>query len=606
MKLGLILWLWLPLLALADGKIFPSTAFPEQIRIPEQEALIHWSNGVERLVIETRFDAKGTNFAWVIPLPARPKIEAATPGVFPTLRSYFAPTIRRDEAHTYVFVYWLTSVIGILFFLRSNDPLSVAELVGLGLFTWINVIACGEVAGCFTMAGIAVSRIRTSPSGVTYFNLLILALFLVSAFSLIGNLFRDLTGFLFLLLVALGLGIFWISDTAGSARFGTSLLIVMLILEFLLGSVPALSKSRSGQWVGPATVLNRAEAVVEETTVIESKDVPAVTDWFRTNGFSLRPADEPILADYVRDGWVFVASKIRAHSTNAGQQVVHGLALEFPTAVPILPLRFGAESDGSVRVTMYIFGAQRALAEGFQVSHCEQPAFSEPTPWPRSRRWRLDIQHPLLRQWLLGSGTATKLDATLSPAQMRRDPPIRWEPFTSHRTYLDTANVFTTRAKNAAAYVLGIGVLISFVAFWTIFRGPSAHARLVLWSFAMFGLSWVMEHKISHGKPSGDAAGIWYGNVPRYRVDSLIEEAVGKNPPDVTPNTDDLRAAIRRIQAVQPKYTNDLQGGLLREEDSPGNYLLRESTNGVETMFFDINGREIHLGTQQKRRAGGR
>lgn len=82
MKLGLILWLWLPLLALADGKIFPSTAFPEQVRIPEQEALIHWSNGVERLVIETRFDAKGTNFAWVIPLPARPKIEAATPGCF--------------------------------------------------------------------------------------------------------------------------------------------------------------------------------------------------------------------------------------------------------------------------------------------------------------------------------------------------------------------------------------------------------------------------------------------------------------------------------------------------------------------------------------------
>ena len=417
-----------------------------------------------------------------------------------------------------------------------------------------------------------------------------------------------MVGLAFFLLVALGLGIFWIADPAGTSRLGTGLLILALVLEFLLGSLPGLSKSksRSGQWVGPATVLNRAEAVVEETTVIETKDVSAVTDWFRTNGFSLRPADEPILADYVRDGWVFVASKIRAHRTNDGQQVVHGLSLEFPTAAPILPLRLGAETDQNVRVTMYVFGAQRAAADGFHVGHCEQPAFTEPAQWPRSLKWRLDIQHPLLRQWLLGSGTATKLEATLLPAQMRHDPTIRWEPFTPHRTFLDTGRIFTTRAKNAAAYVLGIGVFIGFVAFWTVFSGTSAHARLVLWSFAMLGLSWVVETKVFHEEPSEAARGVWYGSVRRYLVESLIEEAVGKNPQDVTPKADDLRAAIQRVQAAQPKYTNSLQGGLLREEDSPGNYLLRESTNAVETIFFDINGREFHLGSRPKRKTGGR
>jgi hypothetical protein len=606
MKLGLILWLWLPLLALADGKIFPSTAYPETIRIPEQEVLIHWANGVERLVIETRFDAKGTNFAWVIPLPSRPKITAATPGVFPTLRSYFAPTIRRDEEHTYFFVYWLIAVTGILFFLRSNDPLSVAEWLGLGLFTWINVIACGEGAGCLTAVAIAISRVPTTPRGVNIFHGLTLSLFVVSAVLVITNSVQNLPGLACLFSVALGLGILCISDSTGSAHLGPSLLILVLVLEFLLGSLPALSKRRFGQWVGPATVLNRAEAVVEETTVIETKDVSAVTGWFRTNGFALRPADEPILDDYVRDGWVLVASKIRAHRTNDGQQVVHGLSLEFPTAAPILPLRFGAETDGSVRVTLYVFGEQRAAVDGFRMGHCEQPAFSEPTPRPIPRRWRLDIQHPLLRQWLLGSDTATKLDATLLPTQMRQDPKIRWEPFTSHRTSLDTGNVFTTRAKNAAAYVLSIGVFIGFVAFWTVFSGPSAHARLVLWSFAMFGLSWIVENKVSHGKPSVDAHAIWFGSVPRFRVESLIEEAVGHNPQDVTPKADDLRAAIQRVQAAQPRYTNDLQGGLLREEDSPGNYLLRDSTNGVETFFFDIDGGKFQLGSQQKRRTGSR
>ena len=110
-KLALILWLWLPLGVLADGKIFPPTAFPEHVTIPEQEALIHWSNGIERLVIETRFDATGSNFAWVVPLPAPPKIEAATPGVFPTLRMYFAPEVRHTFHRWYLWVLLAASLL---------------------------------------------------------------------------------------------------------------------------------------------------------------------------------------------------------------------------------------------------------------------------------------------------------------------------------------------------------------------------------------------------------------------------------------------------------------------------------------------------------------
>jgi len=52
------------------------------VEIPDQRALINFSNGVERLVIETRFTGRGTNFTWVVPLPAKPVIEVATPGLF--------------------------------------------------------------------------------------------------------------------------------------------------------------------------------------------------------------------------------------------------------------------------------------------------------------------------------------------------------------------------------------------------------------------------------------------------------------------------------------------------------------------------------------------
>ncbi|MCZ6785621.1 MAG: DUF2330 domain-containing protein [Planctomycetota bacterium] len=61
--------------ASGDGKVF-SKAVPV-VEIPDQRALIHWEDGRERLVIETSFRGEGTEFAWVVPLPALPEIEAA-------------------------------------------------------------------------------------------------------------------------------------------------------------------------------------------------------------------------------------------------------------------------------------------------------------------------------------------------------------------------------------------------------------------------------------------------------------------------------------------------------------------------------------------------
>jgi hypothetical protein len=85
-----LLLLFLPLAALADGMVIPTIAYPAKITIPDQRALICFSNGTERLVIETRFTGAGTNFAWVVPLPGQPVIEEATTGLFTTLQ-YLVP-----------------------------------------------------------------------------------------------------------------------------------------------------------------------------------------------------------------------------------------------------------------------------------------------------------------------------------------------------------------------------------------------------------------------------------------------------------------------------------------------------------------------------------
>jgi hypothetical protein len=86
---------FLPLLcssAWADGKVF-SRALAVPVKTPDQRASLCFSNGVERLVIETSFVGGGTNFAWVIPLPSTPKIEEVSTNFFEFLNMAFQPKL---------------------------------------------------------------------------------------------------------------------------------------------------------------------------------------------------------------------------------------------------------------------------------------------------------------------------------------------------------------------------------------------------------------------------------------------------------------------------------------------------------------------------------
>jgi len=70
----------------------------EEATIPDQRALLSWSGGIERLVIETSFVARGSNLAWVVPLPNPPVVEAATTGIFPTLQAVLTRIFHRQSA----------------------------------------------------------------------------------------------------------------------------------------------------------------------------------------------------------------------------------------------------------------------------------------------------------------------------------------------------------------------------------------------------------------------------------------------------------------------------------------------------------------------------
>ncbi len=114
---------------------------------------------------------------------------------------------------------------------------------------------------------------------------------------------------------------------------------------------------------GPGVV--REETVgVFEVAVLDGGTVAGVLQWLGDNGYAQDPAAEPILAQYLAEGHLFVALKLRSGATRAE---VHPVVLRVLAGVPTVPLRLAriaAQDDMNVRV-MFL-GERRMVPTNYQ------------------------------------------------------------------------------------------------------------------------------------------------------------------------------------------------------------------------------------------------
>jgi len=510
------LLLLLPLTAAADGKVFPPTALPANVTIPDQRALIHFTNGVERLVIETRFTGSGTNFAWVVPLPSQPVVEEASTGLFPTLQYLFRPKIIHNVPRYYL-----------------------AGIIALGL------------------------------------------------------------GYLFYLLVRV---------TSGITQAVVIFLLLLLLAAILLPALaPASSRFSAGADSAQRSVsiLDRNLVGVFETTTIASRDPKALQTWLRDNGFVVPSNSESVIESYVKDGWVFVAAKVRRDKSVAETSTPHPLSFTFKSERAVYPMRLTGVDNDSLQVDLYVFANERAMAQNFKVERCTLPAYPELLRADFGRRRglspeTLNILHPLLRRWVDGSRVATKLTATLSPADMRQDVWLDWQPYSEKKH-----NVFSW--QGAVTYSLNIGA------------GVFAAGLLLLWVFAVG--SEARKQRLSERCAGAMFCGILlacstYLVLPKtevrlvkgpYAMSQLPVFELGPYFFGSASTRAELGAEVRRMLA---NPTNDLSwvkyarhtgmngrenwlvGGEIREEDSPGNFTLRENGDVLEFVAYDSHGAE--------------
>lgn len=545
--LALVAFLFVTASCWADGFVMQATAVPAEVRIPGQRALIQFTNGVERLVIETRFTGEGTNFAWVVPLPSPPLIEEATTGLFPTLQCLFQPRLRHEVPHCFQWFIGLVAGGYLLRFVRRGYPRN-----------------CLDVLACL-FVGLAVIGLDPLPGFCS------IVLFLALLYAVDSVRARD-------------------SDGPRVTTFFFAVLFFGFVAAVLSTPSTARTKGMSTSSNPAICILDRKMVGIFETTTISSRDPAALQIWLKTNGFATPTNRNEAIAGYVKDGWVFVTAKIRRDDPALQTATPHPLSFTFKAGKAVYPMRLTGIDNGPLQVDLYVFGSDRAEAPHFEVERCAIPVY--PAPPPRHEidfasfktPETLQIAHPLLRKWVDGTPVATKLTATLNPEDMRDDVWLSWIPFSKRETILSSRQGACIYAANWGA---GIFAAIMLAAFAFGAKGENRAKRLVKFLGVATGSGIIIAAVIYCQLPKTEVRFVRSYHTPAIETfkDLEIAQIVASQETNLT----EVRARLAEGAWGHPPE-NFLSGGFIHEEDSPGNYQLRQSSNRVECVIYDASG----------------
>ena len=482
----------------ADGGGFAKSSpksYSPKVEIPDQQALIQWTNGVEHLVVETSFLGEGTNFAWVLPLPAPPEVKATSADFFADMRGLFEPRLISEVNRYY------------LAMLCAAGCLFLIVRVGMG-----PALRLTNFLVCLGVVAIAVSWSSGLREVVWGFEVLVLYLVL-GVYSYIRS----------------WESLFWIERCA----------IPVLHISFLFIIIPFFGGHIRDRFysmaVGGETqasvqervrVLSVEHAGVFDVTTIRGADPQALLEWLRNRGYSVPDSVGPVVRKYINEGWVFVASEVRRGTSARTTTALHPLAFRFPASRPVYPLKLTGAVSQQTRVDLYVLGQRRAAARDFKVVRCLElgaPSGLSPKVLPDADLYA--------RDFIAQASVGTKLSARLTAKQMRKDTEVLWRNFSDQgETVYSRAAALDLTLDVVVAFAIVVASLFGMIAL----RHDSGVAKDCFgrWRWWLAGAALLLGVSLFYGLPKTEVTEVERDNLigaRRYDAGAIsIEDAPAK------------------------------------------------------------------------------
>jgi len=484
--------------AWADGVVIPSRAVVGPVRTPDQRALLAFDGTTETLVVETTLQGDGREFAWVVPLPAVPKVEASTTGLFPTLEVLTSPRVEGRDQYEWIF------------------PIAVAAFL-------VTLFATSRALHAAAASGIA-------------FGVCVLTLFVL------------------------------VCNTISCDRPPGDASPV---------AVREIARERVGAF---------------DVATIDPGDGSGLRRWLDEHGFAAPPAVDAVAADYARRGWVFVATKLTSEASSSEVRRVHPLAFTFPSKTAIYPMRLTLAANPECAVELFVSHNGTAAATGMEIEYSG--------PLARGRPSEFDVPHREIARRAGAERTLTKLVGTLRADSTADDLVLRFEPPRVVERVYSTDKVAVSTAATWADWAgVAVGLFVSIAAgLWR--RGPPRLAmRWRLLAFASGPLATAIVFNVV--LPTIPVVPERARIVFERDVVRLDESVRGASRDAAFPDVASARRWMTDYVARMKMDSPDEQRP--REEDSPGNYTIRETDGRLEIVTYDGAGRETATDLREKR-----
>jgi hypothetical protein len=365
--------------------------------------------------------------------------------------------------------------------------------------------------------------------------------------------------------------------------------LLFVVLFLLAGLLPASSN------VSPAGMQPsiRLQAVVGnyEISVLDCKKAEELEAWLASNGFAkLPPSGKPIVEDYIKRKWCFVASKLQMEGD--GPRAPHPLLFKFPVTAPVYPMKLTALANSPVYLKLFVIAPRRAEIPGLRTDFV-------------SRLENLHIKDQEIPVELAGwlkpeNHIVTAATDIVKPSAMGSDMDIGFcgdEEYHQRTCY--THSAAWQEGINYACIVLFFGMLLillgyPFYGFWLVvkFKGPRRFCLMALTLLALLAVFVTIvtylclpkvasAHVITNPFTEVELFGQAFGDLKKsLKGNDLTKETISKL----------YWEKLRKISSDHHHpLVNPYTGEPIKEEVSPGNFSIEMTSKGPVVHYCRLH-----------------
>ena len=390
----------------------------------------------------------------------------------------------------------------------------------------------------------------------------------------------------------------------------TKILLTFLLLFICL----SLMMPTMGLVPGGPVLISGIEIVEQQEVgsynlfVLEVEEADALNSWLDSNGFVGLSTDEiEVVSDYCRDGWFFVAARLKR--TAGGYSKPHPLMLAFETRKPVYPMRLTGFTNNPMYLKLFVISDKNAVCSplDFEVYN----KFSrDDKAWRYKSKYHAGfsgsfnqmIGHPDCAEYLWDGCVLSKLCGQLQVEQMNQDFYLEFKDDKPARRHY-----FTQQGKkNAVAFISFCGWTASLI-FLCVRRMKKIYQK----GGRVYGLVHIAFPSL--------VLAVIAGLIPYFMIPTVDVQIGGKSGKiwDVISQTKltsdmmdfglvifgedasgmDVESAAEILKNLD-KFKNEKnvytdQG--LKLEDSPGNYTVGSDERGIFIRTYNSSGFPMDL-----------